>query len=504
MKKYISLLLTALLVLSTMTFLTISASAAWDGSISVDFAGGDGSEAAPFEIASAQDLALVAKKVNEEGVEFSGQYLKLTTDIDLSGTPWIAIGNRANGSTSLFKGTFDGDGHTVSGLNIDDSNNDTGLFGRISGATIKNLTVTGDKVAGGKYVGPIAGYAVGGSTILNCHSAVKVVQGVTTGGIVGRIQDTAADGSFNEIKGCTSSSDIVLLTGASVFGGGIVGAAGATDISWCISTGNVKSEYGATTLLTAGGILGVQGANNFTSHVRNCYSTGDISLLQTVESTYAGGLIGRAAHISAETFVENSFSTGTAVVKDEAGVAVDGKYGSLIGHIRFVAFVANCYTSIPVSECPEVGTDPYASIESGNITILTEAQMKGNDAVTTMKLGPGWVANAAGFPTIDLASASDVTPEPVETTPEPVETTPAPVETTPTPVETTPDPVETTPAPVETTPAPSDTTTGGSGVPVVDEAESGPNVFVILIIVVIVLAAGAIVVVVVMEKKKAK
>ncbi len=504
MRKYISLLLTALLVLSMMTFMSVSVSAAWDGSVSVDFAGGNGTEASPFEIASAQDLALVAKKVNEEGLEFEGQYFKLTTDIDLGGTPWIAIGNRASGSIAVFKGSFDGDGHTVSGLNIDDSNSDTGLFGRVSGATIKNLTVTGEKAAGAKYVGAVAGYAIDGSTIYNCHSAVKVVQGTTAGGIVGRVQAAGADGSFNVIKGCTSSSEVVLLPGKDVFGGGIVGAAGAAEISWCINTGNIKSEVGATNLLTAGGILGVQGASSVTSHVRNCCSTGDVSLLSTVDATYAGGLIGRAAHISAETFLESSFSTGHAIVKNESGAAVDGKYGSLIGHIRYVLFASNCYTSIPVSECSEVGSDPNACIENGNITILTEAQMKGKDAVTNMKLGSGWVADAAGFPTIDLSAAKDseTTPEPEVTTPEPsVTTTPAPT-TTPEPEVTTPEPEVTTPTPTGTTTVPSDTTPGGNTP--ADPEKSGPNVFVILIIVVVVLAAGAIAVVVVTDKKKKK
>lgn len=505
MKKHISLLLTALLVLSMMTFMSVSASAAWDGSISVDFAGGNGTEASPFEIASAQDLALVAKKVNEEGIEFEGQYLRLTADIDLGGTPWVAIGNRAGGSIAVFKGTFDGDGHTVSGLNIDDVNTDTGLFGRVSGATIKNLTVTGDKVAGAKYAGAIAGYAINGSTILNCHSAVKVVQGTTAGGIVGRVQAAGADGNFNVIKGCTSGSEIVLLASKDGFGGGIVGAAGATEISWCINTGNVKSEVGSTNLLTAGGIIGVQGASSMTSHVRNCYSTGDVTLLSATDATYAGGIIGRAAHITAETFLENCFSTGHAIVKDENGVAVDGKYGSLIGHIRYVLFVSNCYTSSPVSECPEVGSDPNACIENGNITIITEAQMKGKDAVANMKLGSGWVADAAGFPTIDLSAAKDpeTPPEPEVTTPDPsVTTAPAPTTTTPAPEVTTPEPEVTTPTPTGTTATPSDTTPGGNTPS--DPEKSGPNVFVILIIVVVVLAAGAIVVVVVMDKKKKK
>lgn len=81
MKKFTSVILALLVILSCATVFTFGTSAAWDGSVSVDFAGGNGTEKEPFEIASAQDLALLAKKVNEEGNSFEGVYFKMTADI---------------------------------------------------------------------------------------------------------------------------------------------------------------------------------------------------------------------------------------------------------------------------------------------------------------------------------------------------------------------------------------------------------------------------------------
>lgn len=497
MKKFTSVILALLVILSCATVFTFGTSAAWDGSVSVDFAGGNGTEKEPFEIASAQDLALLAKKVNEEGNSFEGVYFKMTADIDLGGTPWTSIGTAVE-SVNVFMGHFDGSGYTVSGLTMEETTNNTGLFGRISGAVVENLTVKGSKVVGAKYTGGIVGYAIKGSTVYNCHTEIDHIEGITIGGIVGRSQDAAADGSVNVIKGCTSKSNLRLLPGTNnVFAGGMVGAAGATEISWCGNYGNINGPEGATTLMCAGGIVGIQGANGATTNVRNCFNLGDISILSTADATYAGGIVGRAAHVTAETYIENCFSTGKTSVVDSTGVDLDEKHGSLIGHIRYVAFVSNCYTSVPISECAEVGFDPNVCIETGNITVLSEAQMKGKDAVTNMKLGAGWVADAAGYPTIDVSAIKDEQTTVEQTTPAPVDTTTAaPVDTTtPAPADTT------TPAPADTTTqasAPADTTTTAPQ----SESDGGPNIFVILIIVVVVLAVGAVVVVVVMDKKK--
>lgn len=503
MKKLVAVALSLILAISCLSGLSLTTSAAWDGGYSVDYTGGTGTEADPYLISSENDLALLAKKTNEEAIDYTGCYFKLTMDLDLGGTAWAPIGHMT-GSGVTFNGTFDGDGHTIAGLNCQSENNFGGLFGKVQGATIKNLTVTGTLVSSTKYAGGIIGIAYKGSTVYNCHTAIDSIKGTTAGGIVGRTQETGEGGVFNVIKGCTSSSKVELISGKDCYGGGIVGAAGAVEVRWCINNGDVTGLEGTTKTMMLGGIIGVQGASSVTGHIYNCANTGNITAMEPDGTTaYAGGLVGRAAHV-ADSEIQNSFSTGVASVVDANNVAVEGRTGSLFGHIRYLATIWNCYTCIPYADCPEVAADDFNSTnEAGSVTVLTEAQMQGPDAVTNMKLGAGWVSEAVGLPSIDLANASDDTTIPEDTTPDTPDTTPAPVETTTTPTEdkeTTPE--DTTTAAPTTTPTEQSTTTAPAGGDSSSSDNGGPNIFVILIIVVVVLAAGAIAVVVVMDKKK--
>jgi cell division septation protein DedD len=192
-------------------------------------------------------------------------------------------------------------------------------------------------------------------------------------------------------------------------------------------------------------------------------------------------------------------------VKDSSGVLLDGKFGSVIGHIRYSANIGNCYTSLPAAECVEVGTDDLASLEAGDIAVLTLAQMSGPEAINTMKLGEGWVANASGLPTIDVAAALVAAEKPVETTAaETTAVTDAPAVTTAAPVETTTPVKETTAAPEVTTAAPAETTSAPENTDEVSDDDGGANIYVILIFVVIAATAGVIVYIVISEKKKTK
>lgn len=509
MKKVLSIILAAMLVLTmSAAAFAIPASAAWSGAKAASFAAGSGTEADPYLISSAEELAYLAYATNNENSS-TLEYYKLTADIDISGTNWEPIGSYAV-TTAVFRGVFDGDGHTVSGLSCESSNAYGGLFGRMDGATVKNLNVRGTLVSSTNYAGGIIAYGVNSVKIINCTSAVDTVKGSAVGGIVGRIQGKGPSLEDNLIVGCISSSNVESTEGQkNAFVGGIVGAIGATTVSYCGNTGNISVPYGATTLACAGGVVGIQGADNSTSHIFNSYNTGNISAVSTVEATYAGGIVGRAAHIQDFIYysvVKNCFTTGSVVTKDINGVVLDGKYGSLIGHIRYIAVVENCYTSVPLTQYSEVGTDDYlSSIEDGDITVLTVDQMKGILAVETMKLGPAWVGNASGIPTFDIEKVLTVYTEDVATT-EPEETTVTPVDTMP-PVtdEVTTDPGMDTTKETEVTEAPdiAVTTKAPAGTEPADSPDGGGvNIFVIIIIVVAVVAVAAIVVVIVTEKKK--
>lgn len=187
----------------------------WGGEsdIAEKFAGGTGTESDPYQISNGAQLAYLAQQVNA-GTNYSGEYFKLTSDIQLNELddkgmpraaegqtgphPWTPIGN----SSKKFQGTFDGDGHTIAGLYINDTaavyNAYKGLFGNITaGAKVQNLVVTGDVMAKSanntapQYVGGIVGFNNG--TVQNCGfqgsvSASKKNSAPSTnnnGGVVG-------------------------------------------------------------------------------------------------------------------------------------------------------------------------------------------------------------------------------------------------------------------------------------------------------------------------------
>ena len=132
---------------------------------------GEGTKENPYEIAAADDLYEFAIKVNEGD---NTACAVLTADITLLiDTNWTPIGNDSN----QYKGTFDGDGHTITGLKVDNNTIYAGLFGYIGeGGTIKNLSLADSKItcSGNRvYAGGVCGYNAGG-TIENCYNTGDV------------------------------------------------------------------------------------------------------------------------------------------------------------------------------------------------------------------------------------------------------------------------------------------------------------------------------------------
>ena len=125
---------------------------------------GDGTEDDPYKIATAADLLEFADKVNNKNQ--TSAWAELTADIDLSSVcskekgNWTPIGNSSNEYT----GTFNGQNFKISGLYINSDDNDQGLFGRVNGGTVKNLTVSGS-VSGNNHVGGVVG--VNSGSVIN-------------------------------------------------------------------------------------------------------------------------------------------------------------------------------------------------------------------------------------------------------------------------------------------------------------------------------------------------
>ena len=236
----------------------------------------------------------------------SGNYV-LGADIAASGTStWNSNSGFSpiGDATTNFTGTFDGLGHTITGLTISRSaSNYVGLFGLIySAATIRNVGLVGGSVSGASYVGPLAG-AVGSGTVSGSY-ATGSVSGTTqyTGGLVGVI----AAGSISK------SYATGAVSGASDYMGGLVGGMSSATISSSYATGAVNG----TTIV--GGLVGSQLAGGTISA---SYATGAVS-----GSTYGGGLVG----LSRGT-ISSSYATGTVTGASLAGGLVAYQDGGSVG-----------------------------------------------------------------------------------------------------------------------------------------------------------------------------
>ena len=244
----------AMLLLAVMT----AAQTAWAQTQSFPTAsGGDGTEGSPYLIATTADLDALAADVNS-GTAYSGTYFRMTADIDYAHTTdwddatstennYTPIGNRVNNLTDHpFSGTFDGGGHTVSGLRIYRSgsawtNSFLGIFGYVQNGTVKNVTVADARITGNQDCGGIAGYVhayEGTCTVESCHALSDVA--------IHAVVDYAADhggiagGSKGAtVSGCTSAVTLTAatgLTGCDAFGG-IVGSMSIGTMSHCLAIG---------------------------------------------------------------------------------------------------------------------------------------------------------------------------------------------------------------------------------------------------------------------------
>lgn len=224
---------------------------------------GSGTASDPYLIEDAADLEAFRDKVNGGD---KGLCAKLTADITLTGD-WNPISSNATYTTDAYAGTFDGDGHTISGLKISNVAVNQGLFAFINGATIQNLKVNGTISCGTKnYIGGIVGKMQSG-TISKCSFSGSVTGGYA-GGIVGALNSASVT-----IQNCSNTADV---TGT--FAGGILGywRTSAT-IENCYNTGKI---VGTT---KAAGIAGQ--LNN--GAITNCYNIGEISGNSDMGGIYA-------------------------------------------------------------------------------------------------------------------------------------------------------------------------------------------------------------------------
>ena len=217
---------------------------------------GSGTKNDPYQISTAEQLKLFRDIVNGAGgqTQNRGAYAVLTANIDLNNEPWTPIVNYTEGNQIYYEGTFDGGGHTISGLNVTGEFVYAGLFGTVKDGTIKSLTVAG-KVSPSNsqcIVGGIVGYA-SNAVIKNCSNHCSVTGRTTS--IIGGI---AGFNSSGAIIDCYNVGTISGINYAEAIGG-IVGSNSGT-ISNCYNVGTVSNDTS---------VGEIAGHNNGT--VENCY-----------------------------------------------------------------------------------------------------------------------------------------------------------------------------------------------------------------------------------------
>ncbi len=406
----------------------------WDGmTVGPDFAGGSGTSVDPYQIANGAQLALMARQVNE-GTDASA-YFELIADIDISGHQWTPIGSSSN----KFSGSFNGKGHTITGMTINAESSNQGLFGYINGATIEKLKITNATINAYAYIGGVAARSEGATKLSDCSFQGTIIADVqsgedaATGGLIGCIPN-----GTTEITNCTveSGSSITVYQNNSTtyapFGaGGLVGAATSggsltLTISNSSSAANVIGAESATDSSVKGsgfgGIVGYirhsQDSGNIKLIMQNCHSSGTISAANRV-----GGLIGFIRNPGQlEVDIDDCYSTATTSYG-----FIGELYNQSGTYDKFTITIDDSYFAgsarQPIMGGARSASDIYANLTVNNVYYLKGSciandikdaiNVEGSIAVSNVAektveefangnvsglLGDGWATSSKGYP----------------------------------------------------------------------------------------------------------
>ena len=261
-----------------------------------------------YTVTSADGLMNVAELVNGGKTDIN---ITLDKNIDLTGKDWTPIGTNVDNS---YKGTFDGGGHTITGLTFTTNDKYAGLFGWLNKAgTVKNVVmegvqITSNQIYGGS-IGGVAGYSWG--TIENCSVSGSVSGTVYVGGVVG----AQIDGS---ITGCSSSATVKGTTDV----GGVAGQTNSSaTLTACYATGNVIIEIDPVRNIAGGGLVGFNGGNG----VLACYATGNVtSTGSSTGNVHIFGLLGDNYTTVTACYWKNNQERGYKTAPEST--KVDGTY----------------------------------------------------------------------------------------------------------------------------------------------------------------------------------
>ena len=259
-----------------------------------------------YTVTSADGLMNVAKLVNGGKTDIN---ITLDKNIDLTGKDWTPIGTSFDNS---YTGTFDGGGHTITGLTITTKDQFVGLFGYLNRAgTVKNVVMEGIQITSNHMfgnTGGVAGFSWG--TIENCSVSGSVSGTKCVGGVVGAQK-------AGSITGCSSSATVK----GTVDVGGVAGEKWGS-MTACYATGNVTLEIDSPKNLSGGGLVGFNGG----SSVLACYATGNVtSTGSSTDNVHIGGFLGDNYTTVTACYWKNNHEQGIGYNKKSTGATkVDG------------------------------------------------------------------------------------------------------------------------------------------------------------------------------------
>jgi len=309
------------------------------------YAGGDGSESNPYEIANWHHLDNIHQNFDKEFV--------LTADLDSNTAGYSSVvSNPSNGfdpigdSNTPFTGTFDGDNHTITNLTIDrGSTNYVGLFGYVDGGTVQNVGVERVDITGRAEVGGLVGQSSG--TVTGSYATGAVSGSDDVGGLVG-----------NNFGGSVKKSYATGDVSGSTDVGGLIGINDDGTVTGSYATSDVSGS--------SGDVGGLVGENDDAGGIIKSYATGDVSGSNADD---VGGLVGE----NEDSSVKKSYATGDVSGSDDVG--------GLVGENDDGTVTASYWNKGTTNQANAIGgTDGTNS----NLQGLTTSEMQGINATVEM------------------------------------------------------------------------------------------------------------------------
>jgi hypothetical protein len=398
-------------------------------------------DAEVYEISEPEELAGLAQLVNVNGaddtenVTFQGKTIRLTKDINLNSYAWTAIGcqpGKSSETLAVFKGTFDGQGHKITGIaNDTETKFYDSFFGSTDGAAIKNLDITVDiktssvKHGGlisyakggtvshvtvrGKiaqdgtyyqaYIGAIAGESAG-LTVEDCVNYADITAGYQLGGMVGNTKTGPSESPVTTITRCVNYGTISGSMSGSTKAyaiGGIAGCLSKADvIRYCINKGEVKGS-----VQTVGGIAGIAQSKN--AAIRSSCNSAPLS--SGTDGSYVGGIIGYfGGYSSADVYIQNCLNTAAVSggEKSSLGGIIGSQYGTTIntGYIKDNYYLeSDAFKGSGIStEDTEGAYESFARSDQNEYSELIENL--GADYMADQKKEDGTYAYNNGYPAL--------------------------------------------------------------------------------------------------------